>query len=150
MKRIATLFSLLLICVVSVEWLQAQAPTSSASRSQIMPHLPGRFGLPPIKQPFSTTKATTFAALVSGNVTQVGCPVEAQALGATCGTLNVPLDRKHPKQATIPIYFELYQHSGSYSESAILVNFGGPGNATTGFRSFAFYLFGANLAAHDL
>jgi hypothetical protein len=63
----------------------------------------------------------------------------------------MPLDRKHPKQGTIPIYFELYLHSGSGpAESAILVNFGGPGPATSGQRSSALYVFGPNLDTHDL
>jgi len=63
----------------------------------------------------------------------------------------VPLDRKHPKQGTINIYFELYPHSGSGpAESAILFNHGGPGATTTGFRNRALYLFGQNLDVHDL
>jgi pimeloyl-ACP methyl ester carboxylesterase len=68
-----------------------------------------------------------------------------------CGYVNVPFDRKHPNQGTIPIYFELYLHSGSGSaESAILANFGGPGVTTSGNRDVAFYLFGPNLDVHDM
>jgi pimeloyl-ACP methyl ester carboxylesterase len=63
----------------------------------------------------------------------------------------VPLDRKHPKQGTINIYFELYPHSGSGpAESAILMNLGGPGLTTSGYRNFALSLFEQNLGVHDL
>ena len=76
---------------------------------------------------------------------------EAADLGAVCGYVNVPFDRKHPKQGTIPIYFELYVHSGPGSaESAILANFGGPGLTTSGNRDWAFAIFEQNLDVHDL
>jgi pimeloyl-ACP methyl ester carboxylesterase len=65
----------------------------------------------------------------------------------------VPLDRAHPNNGTIPIFFELYTHSSAGPpQSAILVNFGGPGTATTQgfFRDRALFLFGPNLDVHDL
>ncbi len=79
----------------------------------------------------------------------VPCPPEAE--GAVCGTVDVPLDREHPDTRVIPIYCELYGHTGAGpAESVILVNFGGPGLATSGLRSMALNLFGPNLDKHDL
>ena len=89
-------------------------------------------------------------ASATRDVVPVRCPPEAEALGAVCGYVNVPLDRKNPKQGLIPINFELYTHSGSVLESAILVNFGGPGPGTTPERNSALYLYAANLDVHDL
>jgi pimeloyl-ACP methyl ester carboxylesterase len=90
-------------------------------------------------------------ASITSDVVQTACVQEAADLGAACGYVNVPFDRKHPGQGAVPIYFELYSHSGSGSaESAILVNFGGPGVTTSGIRSDAFGLFGRNLDVHDM
>src|SRR5271169_3098611 len=85
------------------------------------------------------------------DVVWVQCPAEAQALGATCGKLPVPFDRRHPERGKIRIYFEVYPHSAAGSaESAILVNFGGPGGGTTTSRDLALALLEANLDVHDL
>jgi pimeloyl-ACP methyl ester carboxylesterase len=65
----------------------------------------------------------------------------------------VPLDRKHPQNGTIPIFFALFTHSSpGPAQSAILVNFGGPGNGTTSsfWSGFALSLFSKNLDVHDL
>ena len=79
------------------------------------------------------------------------CPTEAAALGAVCGHVEVPLDRRNPNGARIPIAFELYLHTGSGpATSAIVPNFGGPGISTTFFRGHALELFGADLDTHDL
>jgi pimeloyl-ACP methyl ester carboxylesterase len=68
-----------------------------------------------------------------------------------CGTLPVPLDRRHPEREKIKIYFELYLHTNSGpAESAILANPGGPGASTTALRGIAVALFGGNLDKHDL
>src|SRR6202011_798257 len=70
-----------------------------------------------------------------------------------CGTVDVPLDRKHPQNGQIAIFFELFTHfAGGPAQSDILVNFGGPGSATTdpGDTSTALYLFSKNLDYHDL
>src|SRR5215469_2965656 len=69
----------------------------------------------------------------ASGVVAAACPADAQALGAaTCGYVPVPLDRSHPNLGTINIYFERYSHTGSGpAVSAILVNFGGPGDGTT-------------------
>jgi len=94
--------------------------------------------------------------IAAANVIAVVCPPDAQALGAAmCGNVFVPLDREksHPVPGTIPIYFELYTHSApGPAESAILVNFGGPGGTTTGDggRDLATFVFGPNLDVHDL
>ena len=84
----------------------------------------------------------------------VTCPDDALAQGipVVCGYVPVPLDWTHPgKMGQIKIYFELYTHTGSGpAESAMLMNWGGPGSSTTANRWYAFYFFGQNLDAHDL
>jgi pimeloyl-ACP methyl ester carboxylesterase len=71
-------------------------------------------------------------------------------MGAICGTVNVPLDRKRHALGEIGIYFQLYSHSGSGpAESAILAK-AGPGVTTTGIGWWFVTLFGANLDKHDL
>jgi pimeloyl-ACP methyl ester carboxylesterase len=68
-----------------------------------------------------------------------------------CGTLPVPLDRRHPNGQKIDIYFELYLHTNpGPAESAIIGNAGGPGLGTTQLRSGALPLFASNLDVHDL
>jgi len=64
----------------------------------------------------------------------------------------VPLDRTHPEGGNIQVYFEIYPHTNSGpAQSAILVNFGGPGvGTTTSEAGFAQFLFGPNLDVHDL
>ncbi|HYN35356.1 MAG TPA: alpha/beta fold hydrolase, partial [Actinomycetota bacterium] len=65
--------------------------------------------------------------------------------------MKVPLDREQPDGEQISIAFELYTHTKpGPAESAILVNFGGPGAGTIPTRSGAFLLFANNLATHDL
>jgi len=78
----------------------------------------------------------------SPDIQWVECPPEAQDLGAMCGTLPMPLDRRHPDGQKIDIYFELYLHTNpSPAESAIIGNAGGPGLGTTQLRSGALPLF---------
>jgi pimeloyl-ACP methyl ester carboxylesterase len=85
------------------------------------------------------------------DVTLSQCPQEAQDLGGSCGYVLVPLDRLHPRGEQIGIYFEVYGHSNpGPAESAILVNFGGPGSGTTTNRDLALSLFAPNLDTHDL
>jgi pimeloyl-ACP methyl ester carboxylesterase len=97
------------------------------------------------------TEIARLPASVTSDVAQIACAQEAADLGAVCGYVKVPLDRTHAIQGIIPIYFELYLHAGPGSaESAILANFGGPGDTTTGHRSDVLALFGQNLDAHDV
>ena len=71
--------------------------------------------------------------------------------GAFCARVKVPLDREQPDGKKISIAFELYTHTRpGPAESAILVNFGGPGVGTIPTRGGAFLLFGDNLETHDL
>lgn len=123
----------------------------AGSTNRIIPHPLRRPGAPHIPHLPRRAEPSRLPELASDKVVQVQCPPEAKALGAVCGNVPVPLDRKHPKYATIQINFELYQHSGSVLESAILVNFGSPGVGTTTFyRNFALGVYGSNLDAHDL
>jgi pimeloyl-ACP methyl ester carboxylesterase len=73
---------------------------------------------------------------------------------ATCGTVDVPLDRAQPAAGTIPIYFELYRHTDSSQPSlgAIVPSIGGPGLSNTIFDQFGLWLsvFGPLLDRRDL
>ena len=150
MKRIGFLMLALFTCLVSADWLQAQTPTPPPTVNPRMPHGPRKPGVTQAPGLLRRAVPPTLPASATRDVVQVLCPPDAEALGAVCGNVNVPFDRKHPKQRTIPIYFELYTHTGAFLESAILMNFGGPGSSTTGSRGTAFYLFGQNLDVHDL
>ena len=89
-------------------------------------------------------------ASTTSNVIRATCGPEAG--GAVCGYVKVPLDRDHPNQGKIQIYFELYTHTGpGIAESAILGTLGGGGGLTsTGVRGFFLSVYGANLDKHDL
>jgi|GEM_PF-1996407 len=87
----------------------------------------------------------------SKDVVWIQCVPEAQALGALCGYLPVPLDRKHPDKSKIHIYFELYVHSNpGPAVSAIVPNPGGPGYSTTAQRELGLALLGQDLDVHDI
>jgi pimeloyl-ACP methyl ester carboxylesterase len=151
MKRIGILMLLVFTCLLSAEWLQAQRPTPPPNVNPRIPHFPIKPGVPQIPQLLRRVEPARLPASATPDVIQSACPPEAEALGAVCGYVPVPLDRKHPNQGTINVYFELYPHSGSGpAESAILMNLGGPGGTTSGYRNFALYLFGQNLDVHDL
>jgi pimeloyl-ACP methyl ester carboxylesterase len=77
------------------------------------------------------------------------CPPDAD--GAVCGHVEVPFDRSDPSAGTTSVAFELYTHSDpGPAESAILVNFGGPGGSTTSLRFVPPFWFGDALARHDV
>src|SRR5262245_46410832 len=60
---------------------------------------------------------------VSPDIVWVECSPDAQAFGALCGQLPVPLDRMRPKGTQINIYFEIYSHTNpGPAVSAILAN----------------------------
>ena len=151
MKRIGILMLILFTTLLSGEWLQAQRVTPLPGVNPRIPHSqrPSVAALAP--QLMRRVGPARLPASATANVLQSTCPPEADALGAVCGYVPVPLDRNHPNQGTIKIYFELYTHSGSgLAESAILYNNGGPGLTTTGLRNKALYLVGQNLDVHDL
>lgn len=90
-------------------------------------------------------------AVASSSVRWVSCSADAQAQGAACGTLAVPLDRAKPHGSTVNVYFEVYSHTQpGPAESALLANMGGPGFATTPLRDLWLATFGVNLDVHDL
>lgn len=95
-------------------------------------------------------EAPRLTATASPDIIWVQCPPPAQALGAMCGELPVPLDRRNPQGQKIDIYFEQYFHTNSGpAESAILLNPGGPGEAIAANRLLVFALFGQNTDVHD-
>ena len=100
-----------------------------------------------IASPSGARSASTAVA------TPVGCPFPAfPGITATCGTVDVPLDRAQPAAGTIPIYFELYQRSGSSGPSpvAIVPSIGGPGVSDTAFRLVWLSIFAPLLDRRDL
>jgi len=150
MKRISILLLLFFACFAVAAWPQAQmlAPPSNVNR--IIPHFPRKPGFPQLPQLLQRIGPAIPPASATPDVVWIKCPPDAYA-GALCGNVPVPLDRKHPKQGTINIYFELYLHSGSGpAESAFLANFGGPGLTTSGLRSYVLSIFGSILDAHDI
>jgi pimeloyl-ACP methyl ester carboxylesterase len=151
MKRFSVLLLILFTFFASAAWPQAQTPTPPSNLNRMIPRFPRKPGVPKAQQFLRRAEAARLPAIATRDVVLVQCPPEAQALGAVCGYVNVPLDRKNPVQGTVPINFELYTHTSSGpAESAILVNHGGPGLTTTGFRDTWLSLFGQNLDVHDL
>jgi pimeloyl-ACP methyl ester carboxylesterase len=149
MKRISILLLSLFLFLISAVWLHAQMPAPPSNVQRIIPHFPRKPSVPPVTFPVRRAEVARLP-LVAPNVVWVTCPPDAAALGALCGNVPVPLDRRHPNQGTISINFEIYQHSGATLESAILGNFGGPGGTTTGSRGGFLSIFGSNLDVHDL
>jgi len=87
----------------------------------------------------------------NSSVTSTTCPPEA--VGAACGFVSVPVDRKNPGGAQISIYFELYPHTqAGPAISAIVGDPGGGGGDSTTVDNRLFFqlLFGGNLDTHDL
>jgi pimeloyl-ACP methyl ester carboxylesterase len=138
---------LLLVLYVSAALAQAQTPRHAPDT----PTFPRTPLAPQIARPQSQSLRTLAlpALKTAATVTPAACPEPTASL---CGFIPVPLDREHPNGTQIQIYFELYPHTGGgTAESAILVNFGGPGVATTiAERDFAQFLFAPNLDVHDL
>lgn len=135
---------LFLLSCISVSWAQGQ----TLRHAPDTPAFPRTPGAPQVDHPkLSLQPARSLAAPVlktPNGVTPAACPEPTASL---CGYIPVPLDREHPNGTQIQIYFELYPHTGGgTAESAILVNFGGPGVATTNAeRDFAQFLFAPNL-----
>lgn len=48
-----------------------------------------------------------------------------------CGTLPVPLNRRHPDGRTIPLHIEVFQHTGPIGDGAVFTSEGGPGASVT-------------------
>ena len=57
---------------------------------------------------------------------------DAAGPGGQCGTLQVPLDRAHPRRATLTLFFLYYRHRRpGPSREAIMLSEGGPGYSLT-------------------
>jgi pimeloyl-ACP methyl ester carboxylesterase len=48
-----------------------------------------------------------------------------------CGTLPVPLNRRHPDGRTIPLHIEVFPHTGPVADGAVFTSEGGPGASVT-------------------
>lgn len=143
----------LVLCVslLSTGWAQAQRLTPLPNVRPPIPHLLRKPAVAQIPQLLRRVEPAHLPASATTDVIQSACQGYGGTLGAVCGYVKVPLDREHPKRATIRLYFELYTHTGSGpAESAILVNFGGPGETITGMDWFVLSVFASNLDVHDL
>jgi len=94
------IFGAILSVAVAAAAAQAQIAYQSKSKfrqrssplSRSLVERPTGSSLPPVASP---------------DINWVQCPAEAQALGATCGRLPVPLDRHHPEGKKVRIYLEI-------------------------------------------
>jgi pimeloyl-ACP methyl ester carboxylesterase len=106
-----------------------------------------------LQGPLLQRAQTPRLSVASKNIVSVPCPPDAIALSpvAFCGYLPLPLERNHPNEEKINIYFEVYPHTNAGpAVSAIVPNFGGPGSATTSSRGGVFGLFAPDMDVHDL
>src|SRR5690242_9677910 len=141
MKHFWTRLTVLIFLPVS---LFAQAPVKKAGHLQ---DVPGRKPWQAYKATAKSVRAAKKMPPPAGIIPAV-CP---EPWAALCGYLPVPLDRRHPNGAKVNIYFEVYAHANAGpAESAILMNFGGPGASTTAARDGAQFILGANMDVHDL
>lgn len=146
-RKCLIIFFFFAALVLTPAWAHSQI--ARPSQIQLGPRSPRRLSSQNPSMPHS--QALNREAVASPDVIWVQCPQPAQALGATCGQLPVPLDRRNPEKATINIYFELYLHANAGpAESAMLFNAGGPGSSTTGFRAYFLTYFAQNLDVHDI
>jgi pimeloyl-ACP methyl ester carboxylesterase len=154
MKHLSVRVLILFLSLLSTAWAQAPSPTPPPHITPPLPHFPIKPGVPQIQQIpllLRSVEVARLPASATPDVSQSECLPDAAALGAVCGYVKVPLDRNQPHKTKISIYFELYPHTGGGpAESAILVNFGGPGPATSANRGEALYVFGPNLDTHDI
>jgi Tol biopolymer transport system component/pimeloyl-ACP methyl ester carboxylesterase len=71
-----------------------------------------------------------------------------------CGTVDVPLDRAHPSQGSIPIAYRLYPHTDTSKPGLdpIFATEGGPGYSITQNNAFAYdeFVFAPLRDRHDL
>jgi len=151
MKHLTTVTLLLSMCLASVAWPQATAPTQPTKANTSIPHFRLNPGLSQTRRLLQRAGPVVPPASAPHDVIWIQCPPGAQGYGALCGNVAVPLDRKHAKQGTINIYFELYVHYGpGPAESAFLVNPGDPGLATSEVRDLVLGAFGTILDVHDI
>lgn len=61
-------------------------------------------------------------------ITLQPCPDDPEFL---CGTVPVPLNRRHPDGRTIPLHIEVFPHTGPSGDGAVFMTEGGPGFSTT-------------------
>jgi pimeloyl-ACP methyl ester carboxylesterase len=152
MKKV--LFKLVSICSFCVALLlpvsvPAQRPPRHSKRIPSPQSIQGSAQI----QALLRAQPSGLSATASRNIVSVPCPPDAIALtpAVFCGYLPQPLERKHPNEEKINIYFEVYPHTNpGPAVSAIVPNFGGPGSATTSSRGGVFGLFAPDLDVHDL
>jgi pimeloyl-ACP methyl ester carboxylesterase len=95
----------------------------------------------------AATAAVESSAVRASGTVLVHCDDPPDTL---CGSIDVPLDRAHPRAGTIPIFFSVVPHSdGGPALGTILGSAGGPGISSSAEGLFPF-LFGSLLDKRDL
>ena len=124
-NKIASISGIIFLAALLLIAASAHSQIARPSGIQLGPRFPRRLNL---QNPFiQGAQASNLEATASPDILWVQCPPPAQALGASCGTLPVPLDHQDSDGQKISIYFELYSHtSPGPAVSAIIPNIGGP------------------------
>ena len=143
MSRTLMLAALLvLLCVPSAEARRppegsVTASLRAAMRSAPQPHL----------HRAAAARLRTRALKASGT-TLAACD---DPPGTLCGSIDVPLDRRHPGGATIPIFFAVVPHRDpGRAAGTILSSEGGPGFSSTAAADGYAWLFEPLLGSRDL
>ena len=139
----------ILVATVAAALVTVVAPAQAAPPTGVSAQAARTLGAPRPAKHRARARAAALPAGASRAAVIDACPPEAE--GAVCGHVDVPLDRARPAAGSIPLAFELYGHTApGPAESAIMVNFGGPGASTTALRFVPPFWFGPALARHDL
>lgn len=147
----------LVTLVVALIGLSAPVARGQVSAARTVPvQIPATEPCAPATDPICISKVPGPAKTI-----EVGAPRASKqatpddcsegAEGASCGFVEVPLDRDDPTGPTIEIYFELYRHTEpGPATSVIVVDNGGPGGGETIYRADSLRMFEANLDHQDL
>jgi pimeloyl-ACP methyl ester carboxylesterase len=90
--------------------------------------------------PVAAQRAGGVELMESTRTRTAPCPDDATFL---CGTVPVPLDRRHPDGRVVNVHIELFPHTGprNKADGAVFVTCGGPGCSVTRFIKYGFAFF---------
>src|SRR5215212_2740179 len=114
---------IVLLCVASAEARRPPVGSVTASLRAAMSPAPQ-----PLLHRAAAVRLRTRALKASGTLLS-SCD---DPPGTLCGSIHVPLDRRHPGGATIPIFFAVVPHRDpGPAAGTILASEGGPGFSST-------------------